>query len=213
MRRHHQRRREHQVDAPAEQIGHGRPRAAIGHVQHLDAGHLREQRAGQMRGRAGAGRAERQLAGIGLRVGDQFGGASHRHVRIDHQDVGRRGDQRHRRELARDVERAALPARERQDRAGRGHQQRVAVGRRGDHLPRADQAGGARPVLGNHGLAPRGLQAGREHAAEHVGAPPGGNGTMMRTCPLGKFCACADVATSSGRADKQRAARDHLDPQ
>ena len=52
----------------------------------------REQRAGKMRGRAGAGRAVRQLAGIGLGVGDQLGGVLRRHRRIDHQDVGRRRD-------------------------------------------------------------------------------------------------------------------------
>ena len=64
---------------------------------------------------------------------------------------------------------ARRAARERQDRAGGCHQQRRAVGRRGNHLPRADDAGSARPVFRDDGLAPHRLQAGREHTAEHVG--------------------------------------------
>ena len=178
------------------------------------AGHLREQRAGEMRRRAGAGRAERQLAGICFRVRDQFGGTAHRHVRIDHQDVGRRGDQRHRCELARHVECAALSARERQDRAGRRHQQRVAVGRRSDHLPRADHAGRARPVLGNHRLAPHGLQAGREHAAEHVGRAAGRERHDDADLPARKALRVRRRRRHEKRqGGQERAARDHRQPQ
>src|SRR4029077_11021125 len=35
-------------------------------------------------------------------------------------------------------------------------------------------------------------------------APPGGNGTMMRTCPLGYACACTEVAANRGRLKSTR---------
>ena len=134
-----------------------------------------------MRRRAGTGRAEGQLAGIGLGVGDQLGGVARRHRRIGHHDVGRRRDQRDRAQFARHLEGSALPARltaclaarKRKDRSGRGHQQGVAVGGGTDHLARADQAGGAGPIVGDDGLAPQRLQMRRQHAAEHVGRAAG----------------------------------------
>src|SRR5215468_4842310 len=46
--------------------------AAIGHVQHLDAGHALEQLAGEMHRRAVAGGSERYLASVGLGVGDEI---------------------------------------------------------------------------------------------------------------------------------------------
>ncbi len=58
------------VDAAGADIDHRRAAAAIGHVQHLDAGHHLHQLAGQMRRAAVAGRRKRQLAGIGLATGD-----------------------------------------------------------------------------------------------------------------------------------------------
>ena len=47
--------------------------AAIGHVQHVDAGHHLEQLAGHMRRGPIAGRRHGELARIGLGVGDQRG--------------------------------------------------------------------------------------------------------------------------------------------
>ena len=161
-----------------------------------------------MRRRAGAGRAEGQLAGIGLGVGDQLGGVAHRHRRIDHHDVGRRRDQRDRAQFARHLEGAALPARKRKDRAGRGHQQRVAVGGGADHLARADQAGGAGPIVGDDGLAPQRLQMRRQHAAEHVGRAAGRERHDDAHLAVGKFCACARAAASE-RKSQEHATRDH----
>ena len=47
--------------------------AAIGHVNHVDAGHHLEQLARHVRWRAGAGRGHADLARIGLGVGDELG--------------------------------------------------------------------------------------------------------------------------------------------
>ena len=48
----------------ADQIVHRRAGAAIGHVHDVDLGHALEQLAGEMVGRADAGRGEIDLAGL-----------------------------------------------------------------------------------------------------------------------------------------------------
>jgi hypothetical protein len=173
VRRDRQRRREHDVDAAAEQVGDGGAGAAIGHVQHVDAGHLLEQRAREMRCRPHARGTERDLARVLPGVGDQLSGGLRRHRRIGHQDVGGRRNQRDRRELARDVERSGsgAVARKRQDGAGRGHQQRIAIGGRACYLARPEQTRGTRPGFGADRRAPEVLQVDAEDAAEDIGCP------------------------------------------
>src|SRR5262249_28714704 len=54
------------VALPADEIGHRRPITAVGHVNHVDAGHHLEQLAGQMACRPDAGRGEAERARIAL---------------------------------------------------------------------------------------------------------------------------------------------------
>jgi len=61
--------------------------------------------------------------------------------------------------------------RKRQDGAGRGHQQRIAIGGRACHLARPEQTRGTRPVFGDDRRAPEVLQVDAEDAAEDVGCP------------------------------------------
>ena len=63
---------EHDVDAAGDEVVERGPGAAIGHVQHLDAGHALEQLAGEMDRGAVAGRGEGDLARVGLGVGDEL---------------------------------------------------------------------------------------------------------------------------------------------
>ena len=77
-------------------------------------------------------------------------------VRIDHQQIRRRRHHGDRREKFVDVE---LPFRRqrgggRHQRAGRGHQQRIAVRRRFDGGLGADAAGGAGLIFDHYRLAP-----------------------------------------------------------
>ena len=173
---HRGRRREHHVDAPAQKIGHRRAGAFVGHVQHLDMSVLLEQRAGEMRGGADARRSERQRLRFRLRQRDQIGDRVRLHVRIDDNQIRRRRDHRDRREKFVDVERPVRTKRRRgrHQRAGRRHQQRVAVGIGLGGGARADTARGAGLVLYHHRLAPLLGQPLRDDAAEHVGAAAGG---------------------------------------
>ncbi len=78
---------EQHLHLTAEQVGDGRRVAAIGHMQHVDAGHHLEQFAGQMRRRADAAGRHIDFARMRLGIGDEFGNAMHRQRRIDHQDL------------------------------------------------------------------------------------------------------------------------------
>ena len=79
---------EHDLHLPAEQIGERGRRAAIGHVDHVDAGHHLEQLAGHMGRGPVAGRRHVDLARIGLGIGDELGNRLGRNRWIDHHDVG-----------------------------------------------------------------------------------------------------------------------------
>ena len=69
--------REGAVDATRDQVGRGRGRAAIGHMHHLDLGHVLEQLRAHMRRAAVARRREGDLACASRspteRKGDAFG--------------------------------------------------------------------------------------------------------------------------------------------
>ena len=72
MRRDRVQALEHQLHAPGDQVVDRRRAAAIRDVHDLGAAHVFEQLAADMAGRAVAGRGVRELAGIFLRVVDQF---------------------------------------------------------------------------------------------------------------------------------------------
>ena len=102
--------------------------ALVGHVVDLDARHAGEQLGGEMHARAGAGRAEGQLAWLLLGQRNQLGDRPRRHGRMHQHDIAARCDQADRREvLARVVADIGIERRIDRKRAG-GDQQRVAVG-------------------------------------------------------------------------------------
>ena len=58
---------DHEVEPAADQVGDGGASTLVGYVHHVERGGVGEQERGQMAGRAVAGRAVGQAAGIGLR--------------------------------------------------------------------------------------------------------------------------------------------------
>ena len=104
--------------------------------------------AGDMARRAGAGRTEIDLAGIGLGVRNQFSDGFRRERGIHHQRVRRIADQADRREiLARIVADALVERGPDRERAGVTQHQRVAVGLALGDRAGADSAAGAGAVV------------------------------------------------------------------
>src|SRR5260221_9999341 len=97
LRTGHRRIDDHELDASADEVGDGRRRRLVGHMQHVGAGHELEKLSSQVRGGAVAIRGEGELARILLRIGDELGDAPHRQVVVDDQQIGhaqRVGDER-----------------------------------------------------------------------------------------------------------------------
>ena len=141
-------------------------------MQHLDAGHLLQHRGAQVVGRAGAGRRVSDLAGIGLRVGDELRHGIRRHGRVHHHRVGHVGEQRDRREILHTVERHVGDQRVvHRVHAHRVEQDGVAVGRRARDRAGADVARAAGAVLDDDRLAHRLVQMQRDDARQDVGRP------------------------------------------
>ena len=86
--------REHHGDLAAEQLGHGRGAALVGHVHDIDLCHRPGELTGQVLRSAAASRAEAHLPGLRPRHRDQLRNAVGRCRGIDHQHVLL--DQRHR---------------------------------------------------------------------------------------------------------------------
>ena len=159
---------------PAHRVGDRRRAAAIGHVQHLDAGHLLEHRGAQMIGRAGPGRRIGDLAGIGFRVGDELRHGVRRHRRVHHHGVGHIGEQRERGEILHAVERHGGEQSVVHGVHAHGvEQDGVAVGRRARDRAGADVAGGAGAVLDHDRLAHRLMQMLADDARQDVGRAAG----------------------------------------
>ena len=154
QRRH---RIEHDVDAAGADVDHRRAAAAIGHVQHLDAGDVLEQLARQMRRAAVAGRRERQLARDWpwrrrSPPAPTSSGGSALIVMIS----GRLATQDDRREILHRVVRQAGVEVRADAVGGDGvEQQRVAVGRGLGDVVRRDGAAGAAAVADDDRLAQR----------------------------------------------------------
>ena len=122
-----------------------------------------------------------ELASIGLGVGDEFGNAVHRDGRTDHQDIGHTHDARDRIAVPQEIV-VEVCVKGCVDGVGRiGKEERIAVGRRPDHVFGADIVGGAGPVL-DHELA---VEAARQpignQPRHHVDRAPGGKPTIILT--------------------------------
>ena len=191
-------RQEHQLHLAAEEVGECRCGAAVRHVDDVDARHQLEQLGSHVKAAADAGRAEVDLAGICLCVGDQFGNAFRRDRRVNRENErpaghGDEGD------VADEVE-AEVRIQARIDRDGRvDSEQRIAVRRRPHDRLGRDVAGGATPVLDDERLAePRGQRL-TYQADENVGAAAGriADDAAERPCRI-SLCRCN--AGSAGSA-------------
>ena len=110
-------------------------------MDHVDAGHLLEHLAGQMRGAAGAGRSEIELARILLGVSHELRDRLRRHGRVNFHQDRQIGDHRQHPEiLHRIVWQLLVELRVEHEDRGRGEEQRVAVGLGARHHFSADRA-------------------------------------------------------------------------
>ncbi len=171
--RHGERRIEAQiVDPLAHQVLHGGRAAPIGNMRRADPDRRVEQRAGDMRGRAGAARAELYRGLVRARMGHESRQIVRRKVRSRDQHQRRLGDQRDRREITRRViermlvERLVLGVR-----PDIAEHDLIAVGRRLGDAGGAGHAAGAAHILDHHLLAQEFAQTRRQDAPDRVHRP------------------------------------------
>ena len=160
-----------EVDVPAEDRVHPRREAFVRDVLELDPRRLLDQRREEVAGR-GERRADRDLPGTRLRVGEQLGPGLPRRLRARREHRRGRGDQAHRLEVGvLDVGDAGVVGRV--DVVVDGVQ-RVAVGGRVLRLFRALGARGAADIRDHDRLAEALLHERRERPEEVVGVAAGG---------------------------------------
>ncbi len=173
----------HEVDLAAEQVGHRRAGALVGHGDDLGADRRHEQHAAEVARRADAGVGVGHGVGVGLHVVDQLlervrlevlaGDDRHRH----------RGDEADRREVGLRVVGEIGVERRRRRHADVVQQQRVAVGRGAGRLGGAEGAAGAADVLHDDLLAERLRHRLGDQPGHRVGRPAGGEGHDDRDRP------------------------------
>ena len=137
----------HHIDVPAQKVRQRRRAAPIGHVHHVNLGHLLEHLERQVRDLSAALRGIAELARVGARIRDKLRHVAGRQVRAgDHEGrVGRDNANRH--QGAR-IERKLCEQQMRDAQgAGRGAQQRIAVGACAGDVFRADIAAAPRTVF------------------------------------------------------------------
>ena len=133
---------------PAKEVGHRRPAALVRDMEHVDAGALLEELAGEMSRAAHTRRPIGELARLLLGQCHEFVERLGRHARMHDQHVGKHDAHRDRRDVAlRIVGEVLHEVRRDGHRADRGEVNRVAVGRRQGDVLRRDVAAGARLVL------------------------------------------------------------------
>src|SRR5262245_22005565 len=137
----------------------------------VDAGHGLEQLTREMRRRADAGGGIVELAGLGLGQRHQLGEVLRLNRRMNHQHERHGREQRDRRKVAAEVERA-LRQRGVDGVGGAREQQRVAVGRRARDRLRRDRSARARARLDHDLLAQHLSDLGPEQPRRDVGAGP-----------------------------------------
>jgi hypothetical protein len=162
------------IDLAGEQVVQRKPVALVGDDVEVHAGSLLELQQGEMVGAAVAGMADRQLAGVGLEVGqhsppvlDAAGGIHLEH----HRGGGEHGNRRKARQCVGRL--AAGHPRADEEGSGRAQHERVAVGRRIGDLLAADGAAGSAAIFHHHRLAkPLGQSLGKQ-ATGDVGISAG----------------------------------------
>ena len=153
----------------------GEDRAAIGHVDDIDAGHALEHFAGDVLRRADAGAGDRQLAGLRLGERDQLGIGLRRHVVVDREDARHDQEPRDRGEIAHHV--VGLVRQQRRidgQRAVGAPVERRAVRRGFRHAVAADAAARAGHVLDRDRHVPGFGELLREQPRRDVGRAAGG---------------------------------------
>ena len=129
------------------------PAPRYGTCTMFDTGHHLELLARHVDAGADTGRGEVELAGVGLRMRDEFGHGLDRQIVVDHQDVGHARGAGDRRDVAQEVEVQVLVERVVDGVCRHPLQQRVAVRRGLHHRLGPDVAAGARAVLDQDRLA------------------------------------------------------------
>ncbi len=174
MQRHRRRRRvEHQVDVAGDDVVDGGAEAAVGHLHGLDVGEHLELHGREVADRADARRRGGDLSRIGLGARDQVLDGRALEALAQHQHVGAGGQQGDRGPARRVVGHVLVEEAVGGDRAGRGEQQRVAVGRRACHLGGADIAGGAADILHDRRLPPLAAELVGDEPRQRIGAAAG----------------------------------------
>ena len=140
------------------------------------AGPLLGQKAGEMRERAGAGRAHRHLAALLAGLLKEFRHRPCRHRRIDHQDQRLERNGGDEGEVLLPVVRRAAEQGRAVGQRGRRHEERVAVGRRTRDKLGADHGAGAGLVLDDDRLTQFDLQPRRDDAGGDVDISAGCEG-------------------------------------
>jgi hypothetical protein len=138
-------------------------------MDHVDAGHQLEQFAGYVAGGTDAGRRHVDLAGIGLRIGDEVGNGLGRNRWVHHHDAGLAANARDRRDVMDEIETEPVVER-RVDHVRRAGQEKcVTVWWRAHDRFGADIAASTRAVLDNELLAEPLREPLRDQAREDVG--------------------------------------------
>jgi hypothetical protein len=162
-------------DLAAHQVGEERAAALVRHVQRVDAGLQLEHLEREVLRRSLPGRAEGDLAGLGLAAGDDVGNGERLLRRVGDQQVGRDADQHDRNEVLLDaVAQLRLQAGRQAVAVDVRHQQRRAVARLLRGVLGGEHAGDAGLGLDDDLLVPHLRQLGGDDAGERIGAAAGG---------------------------------------
>jgi hypothetical protein len=154
---------------------HRLARAAIGHMQDVDARAHLQQLAREMGGGAGAGGAEAEMRRPRLRLRHEILEVAHRPVGPREQRHRRLGHQRHRHQVAERII-AGVTLQRRQDcDGGGGEQDGVAIPGLHDMLD-AERAAGAGPRFHDHALAELSREVVGNEARRHLHRAAGGEG-------------------------------------
>ena len=179
--------RKHHADAAGDDVRHGRRRALVGHMEHVEAGEPRESCARDDRGRTAAGIGV--FAGILLHECDQFLDRIGGNFRIDHQHEWQVAGARDRREILDGIVVHGLE----QIRIGRmrrvrSHEQRVAIGGRAGNEAGSDRAIGSGLVVDDRGRIQRSAELLGDQARRGVGAAAGSEGQDQGDRAIGVAC-------------------------
>ena len=163
-------RREGPLRLARHRRGDGARGALVRHVQRLRIGDRGEQHAGEVAGRADAGRSHVERVRLRFHQRDELGQRGRGQRRIHDQQHLAAGEERHRHEIGERIVGELLVGVRRDRDPGRGaDEHRVAVGRRLRRRFRADDAARARAVVDHQRLSERLAHFRRDEPRQYVG--------------------------------------------